>query len=510
MQSVAEPTGKIPFLKRYHFLFLLIFVLLTTSSCFGYGAQRDRPPQFPPENVVEAASQAQDSQAQEVNAVEPQAVVPTFTPTATPAAPVAMPMTQTAAAIAPTVTLAPPTVTAAPTPTPIFTGAIVEAVYLDTYSIDNINGLIWQFYPPSNQTQALYAIDRYQIRFETVNELSSLVSIRAEIYVPRVTEPTAFPVFAYGAGTTGIGNDCAPLDEVTHQRNWGAYRTHMLSYASQGYISVLPLWQGYDDVNRTHPYFISELEGYILLDATRAVYKFFEQPPSPDIYAWPLDAVFYGGYSQGGHGAFAADKMAPWYAPEISVRGIIGHAAAPDVEALMRERPSLAPYIIYAYRDFFGPDIIRPEDVFLPQWLPTFDVDASTKCVDEVYQYYPSNPQEVYNQEFADLLYSSRIGDVYPIFQQTLDMNYAGTWTNVRTPALMLHGATDPIVTPATVERFIGHMCQLGKTVTYNLYPGINHFLIRQTSFVDTLQWMEQMLNGESPRSDCARITQNQ
>lgn len=495
--SVMKPPSTRIIFKRLSSLLLLILITWGTSACFWYPAPRGPVARGSDDLSAEAAAPAQMAGDD-----APRAVVPTYTPTATLLPP-------TDAPPAPTATLIPPTATAAPTATPVFTGAVVEATYLDTFSVDSINELIRQFYPAPNQVQALYAIDRYQIRFETVNELSALVSIRAEIYVPRVSEPTPFPVFAYGAGTTGIGNDCAPLDEVTRQRNWGGYRTHMLSYASQGYISVLPLWQGYDDATRTHPYFISELEGYILLDATRAVYKFFEQPPSADILAWPLDAVFYGGYSQGGHGAFAADKMAPWYAPELSVRGIVGHAAAPNVEALMRERPSLAPYIIYAYRDFFGKDIIRPEDVFLPQWVPTFNEDAATKCVDEVYSYYPSNPQQVYTPDFAELLFNKQLGEVYPIFQQTLDMNYAGTWTNIRTPAIMLHGATDPIVTPGTVEEFIGHMCQLGKTITYNLYPGINHFVIRQNSFVDTLQWMEQILNGESPRSDCARFAES-
>ncbi|MEZ4725704.1 MAG: hypothetical protein R3E79_01060 [Caldilineaceae bacterium] len=41
----------------------------------------------------------------------------------------------------------------------------------------------------------------------------------------------------------------------------------MLSYASQGYIAVLPLWQGYDNENGTHPYFVARLEGYLMLDA---------------------------------------------------------------------------------------------------------------------------------------------------------------------------------------------------------------------------------------------------
>lgn len=434
---------------------------------------------------------------------QPRTIVPTYTPTGV--APTADATASSVPLIIPTPT---PTITPPPTATPVLTGEILEARLLDSYSIDTINGLIAGFYPASNQRWAQYAVDHYQIRFTTTNEAGESIAIRSDLYVPRVDGPTPFPVFVYGAGTTGIGNECAPLDEAARQRNWGNYRTHMLSYAAQGYIGALPLWQGYDDPQRTHPYFISELEGYILLDATRALYNFFAQPFAGEIWAWPLDAVFYGGYSQGAHGAFAADKMAPWYAPELSIKGIIGHASAPSVEALLRERPSLAPYIVYAYREFYGNDVIDPADVFLPQWSATFDDDAPTKCVDEVYRYYPSSPQQMYQPAFLELLMTQQLGEVFPHFQQTLDMNYAATWTNTRTPALMLHGGVDPIVTQQTAEEFIDRLCQMGKPVTYYLYPGADHFVTRQQSFADTVDWMQAILRSENPATTCTSFTQ--
>ena len=65
----------------------------------------------------------------------------------------------------------------------------------------------------------------------------------------------------------------------------------MLSYATQGYIAVLANWQGFDDPNQTHPYFVAELEGYVMLDVTRAVYDFFANLPAEDILARPAQAV---------------------------------------------------------------------------------------------------------------------------------------------------------------------------------------------------------------------------
>jgi len=267
---------------------------------------------------------------------------------------------------------------------------LIDARPIDSYTVETITNLSNNFYSDVPSYPARYSVDRYQLRFQTLNQAHELTTIRAELFVPRVDFFSEFPVFVYGSGTTGIGNNCAPLDELTRGRNWGSYRTHMLSYAAQGYISILPLWQGYDDLAQTHPYFVAELEGPVMLDATRAVYRFFEA--NADLQARPAAAVFFGGYSQGGHGAFSADAMTAAYAPELPIKGIIGHATAPNVEALMREAPSLAPYIVYAYREYYGPDVVDPALVFQERWLPTFYNDASTKCVDEIFGYYSNDP----------------------------------------------------------------------------------------------------------------------
>lgn len=388
------------------------------------------------------------------------------------------------------------------TPPPLLqTGTLIDAQLLDSYTVDTINNFSTNFYKNVPSYPARYSVDRYQLRFQTINQHHELTTIRAELYVPRVDFTAEFPIFVYGSGTTGIGNSCAPLDELTRGRNWGSYRVHMLSYAAQGYISILPLWQGYDDPTKTHPYFVAELEGPVMLDATRAVYRFFETNAS--LQARPAAAIFFGGYSQGGHGAFSADAMAAAYAPELPIKGIIGHATAPNVEALMREAPSLAAYIVYAYRDYYGPDVIDPVSVFQERWLPTFYNDASNKCVDEIYDYYNGGQANLYLPGFSNALYSGQLGFNFPYFKQALDQNDVGRTVNPNTPALLLHGSADPIVTAQTNEQFMRQICAQGKPVTYYLYDNVHHFQTRQHSFVDTLNWMQSILSGIPVRSDC-------
>jgi hypothetical protein len=175
-----------------------------------------------------------------------------------------------------------------------------------------------------------------------------------------------------------------------------------LSYAAQGFITVLPHWQGYDDPTRKHNYFIARLEASIMLDATRAVYELFNKNLLPNVPARPAQAVFYGGYSQGGHGAFAALDAASQYAPELPIKGVVGHATAPDVEAILRERPPLARtscMLINYYGDH------RPRAIFLSNWLPTFytmpQPNASMRFI-----ILSRRPKAALPLEFLDALYT--------------------------------------------------------------------------------------------------------
>jgi pimeloyl-ACP methyl ester carboxylesterase len=337
--------------------------------------------------------------------------------------------------------------------------------------------------------------------------LGEEITIQADLRFPRVASETEFPLFVYGSGTTGIANECATLNEYMNRRAWGNYRAHLSAYATQGYITAIANWQGFDDPDQTHPYFVAELEGYVMLDLTRAVYDFFSDLPSADILARPADAVFFGGYSQGGHGAFASDAMAPRYAPELNIVGVVGHAIAPDVEGLMNDSPLYAPYIVYAYRAYYGEQIIDPQDFLQERWVATFDQDV-TKCIDHVLGYYPNTHDTMYTPRFRDALQNDRLDEEFPEFKAMLDLNYVGREVNLSTPAIILHGEADPIVRLRTVEPLVRRFCEVDKSVTYHVYPGVDHFKIRQASHMDTLMWMQDIVAGNTPVSDCERFTQ--
>jgi hypothetical protein len=412
----------------------------------------------------------------------------------------------------PTATPLPPAPTEPPTSTPLpptRSGTIVEGTISkqESLALDKIDRVLGGYLSTQMCPASQYPIDIYRIWFRTRDRAGEAIAVQAEIYVPRVQIEKEFPLFVYGSGTTGIANECATLNEYRASRRWGNYRAHLSAYATQGYIAAIANWQGFDDPNQTHPYFVAELEGYVVLDLTRAIYDFFSNPPSEDVLARPADAVFFGGYSQGGHGAFAGDVMAPQYAPELNIVGVIGHAIAPDVQGLMNDSPLYAPYIVYAYRAYYGQELIDPQDFFQERWMASFERDV-TKCIDHALGYYPNTHQGQYTPRFREALQNGQLAVEFPEFKAMLDLNYSGREVNPSTPAIILHGAADPIVQLRTVEPFVRRLCAENKSVTYRVYSGVNHFTTRQHSHIDTLAWMQDLLAGNTPPSDCERFTE--
>ena len=384
-------------------------------------------------------------------------------------------------------------------------GAIVKSQLVETVAADEINRLSATFYPASNLIDALYAVDVYRLTVQSTDEVGAAIMIQTDLFIPRVGRETALPVLGYAPGTTGLGDGCPPSQEYTLGRQWGDYRTHMLSYAGQGFIGVLPDGMSYTNPDRPHEYFIAELEAHTLLDAARAGYAFFAKPPTA-IKARPQKALFLAGYSNGGHTAFAAKDFAAEYAPELPLRGVISHGATTNVEALLRESPIFTPYLIYAYRHFFGAEVIGPEDVFLDNWLPSFDQDALTKCVDDIFVYYTNDPQGMYRPEFRTALFNEKLVEQYPLFKAVLDANYAGTFGGFTIPAAFFQGTADYVVTPESQQSFAKLLCIKGEPVTYVTLPAVQHVNTRQVSFKATLAWMQGIAKGQTPQSNCAQI----
>jgi hypothetical protein len=421
-------------------------------------------------------------------------------PTATSPAPTATLPAPTATSPAPTATLPPPTATSPPptatVPAPTATTEVVTPMVTggDVTDIRHI-----ELYRPSGP----YPVELYRITFETLDEASERVETQADLYIPYVDTEEAFPILGHAAGTTGIGNGCAPLDERTTGRSWGSYHNQSLAYAAQGYIVVFPNWLHFEDPQRTHTYFVSELQGQTILDAVRAAYAVWDRGQELATQAKPAQAVFMMGYSSGGHAIFAAKDRAQDYAPELPIKGVIGFGPVTNPGLLLQEDPIFGPYLVYAYRDFYGQDVIDPAAVYAPTWVSNFEEDVLSICVDGIFSYYSHSARRMYLPEFRQVLYDGELATAFPEFAERLAENTAGLAGGTDIPALILQGTADTVITPPSQRDFRDQLCALGNSVTWIEYAAASHAATRARAYDDALAWMEDAAQGRTPRSDC-------
>lgn len=396
---------------------------------------------------------------------------------------------------------APATALITTTPTPLPTPTATPRSFAARQAGRLVSTEFWTTFEPAGN----YVIDVYRLRYRTVDQNERVAEVEANLYVPRVAKPAEFPIFIYAPGTTGLGDQCAPLNEWSSGKNWGAYHSYMLEYTAQGFIGVLPNYQGLGDESRTHPYFIAELQARSLLDAARAAFNFFDE--SPPVEAEPMAAVVIAGYSSGGHAAFAAKDFVTTYAPELPLKGVIGHGPTTNIITLFKEDAVFSPYIVQAYRDFYGPDIVDPAQIFQDRWLPSFEADVMSRCVDNVFRYYSSSARQMYRSEFTEALFADRLPRLVPAFKAALEANQAGLApAGVEIPVLILQGTADQVVTPPSQTQFAASLCELGNHVNYISYPAVSHPNIRRASFRDTINWIESAAGGNLPESSCASL----
>lgn len=382
-------------------------------------------------------------------------------------------------------------------------GTILDVEYLGSYTPTAIQLENEVLFEKAGVPEPRYEVEHYLLHFQSTDVDGSTARIRAQLFVPRFPQPTESPVYVFGAGTTGVSEKCAPIVEIPAINRWGHFRANMLAYAGEGFITIFPEYLGFGDPETPQRYFSKVAEAHVMLDAARAVYAFFEQNTSP---AQPSDALFLGGFSQGGHAAHSAADLQPQYAPELTITGLVGYGQTNDVAMLMREMAYYSPYIIYTYAEIYGRELIDPADYLLPTWMPTLEQDIHGLCVEEFQHHYPRDGVELFTPDFYNALHADtegfRLARSFPEMARILRENRAG-FDGHGLPSLVLHGEQDIIVSVAAQERFVAALCRGGSPVRFVVLPGARHRDVRPDGFAYSVTWMKNLAAGGTPPSDC-------
>lgn len=364
-------------------------------------------------------------------------------------------------------------------------GRLIEVTDTGTLSPKEIDRTIAPLFEGYDPPTARYPVQTFLIRFQSRYPDGRTAPITAQLFVPVLPAESQRPVYLFAPGTTGLLDVCRVSREHIAGINWGLYRSHMLSFAGQGVIGLLPDYTGFGDPDHLQYYYHAETEGMMILDAVRAVRFFFDRER---FRVRPAPAVHLAGYSQGGHATFAAADLRRAYAPDVEIAGIVGYGPATDMEALFREFTVVTPMVVQTYQRIYGSQVIDPAQILAPRWAETLEYDVTRQCVGAMQSYYPWAADRMFAEPFYESLMAGTLSVTHPDIFEVLRQNSPGL-SGHGIPVLILQGTEDIVVYPESQAEFVTALRSRGSDVRYLVYEGYRHDT-RQISFDEVLRWI--------------------
>ena len=312
--------------------------------------------------------------------------------------------------------------------------------------------------------------------------------VSGSVFTPKGPAPVGgWPVIAFGHGTTGIDEPCAP----SLSENLLGFSSIVVGYANLGYAVALPDYEGLGSPG-VHPYTDARTAGLNMIDAVRALRHTF-----PDVSnRWA--AV---GGSQGGGAAWAADEQAASYAPELDLVGAVAYVPAADVAGIvdkavantMTADQALAFQSIVESLARTHPDVRRDDfrrGAAARYW------DLLSAC---------SGPKV---SDRAAAAASVRPGDFAPASRAAADRvrGLLEAWAlpqrRLSAPLSVTYSGRDTFIDPRWTTGAIARACALGGTVVWQLQPDKGHGDVDLPSRFD---WIADRFAGKPVANDCLR-----
>lgn len=310
--------------------------------------------------------------------------------------------------------------------------------------------------------------------------------VTGSVFTPTGPVPDGgWPVIAFGHGTTGEDEPCAPSLSASLLGN----SSIVAGYILLGYAVALPDYQGLGAPG-VHPYTDARTAGLNLIDAVRALRKTFANVSN----RWA--AV---GGSQGGGAVWAADEQAASYAPDLELVGAVAYVPAADVSGVidkaqagtMTDDQRLALIGIVESLARLHADVNRDD---YRRGAAARDWDALSAC---------SGPRVVQRNAAVEAL---RPGDVAPATPEAAERlrRILKAWAlpqkRLSAPLSVIYGGRDTFIDAQWTTGAIARACALGGTVDWQLQPDKGHGDVDVTSRLD---WIADRFAGKPLAGNC-------
>ncbi|EFC86153.1 lipase family protein [Parafrankia sp. EUN1f] len=282
--------------------------------------------------------------------------------------------------------------------------------------------------------------------------------------------PGGRQLVAFGHGTTGINDSCAPSRADSPLSTVGG----TLQLARDGNVLAITDYTGLGGPGE-HPIYVADVEGKAVLDAARAARSLTAAQVGRDVVLW--------GYSQGGQAVLAAGGLATAYAPDLPVRGVAATAPLADLRTSLRELLATPGGVGYLLLAVLGVTVADP--AVNPAGLLT----ATGRRLSAL----------AHNRCAIDLLQASTGESVTSVFTSDplRTEPFAGAlerqWQQLEKPGppkLVLQGDLDTVIRQPTTDNVVRALCAAGGPVEYRRYQLADHLTVVNASMRDLSAWI--------------------
>jgi len=315
------------------------------------------------------------------------------------------------------------------------------------------------------------------------------IAVSGLVAAPTEPAPAAgYDVVTWAHGTKGVSDSCAP--SKGYRSGFHDFYDIAPELVAAGYVGVMSDYEGLGTPG-LHPYLVGPSEGRGVLDIVKAAQQIEEASAGSRVVIW--------GRSQGGHGALFAGELAPSWAPELDVLGVISAAPASEFQAIITSGVLLpgargfiwqltigfeASYAELSIEDVYAPDSLMAIEALLDQGACGDEFGEVAATFDGAG--FATSPLEI------------------PAWVNRLEENSPG---NVPTdvPILLIQGQEDSVVPILLTNVLENRLCDIGNEVEYRVFPGYGHNDSTEKNMPLMLEWTAARFAGEPASTTCGQ-----
>ncbi len=313
------------------------------------------------------------------------------------------------------------------------------------------------------------------------------IAVSGMVAAPTGSPPAVgYDVVTWGHGTKGVADPCTP--SRFYRSGFHDFFDIAPELVAAGYVGVASDYEGLGTPG-IHPYLVGASEGRGQLDIVKAARQIDEAGAGSRVVIW--------GRSQGGHAALFSGEIAPDWAPELEVMGVIAAAPASELVGIVGFGPVVPGARGFIWQMSVGfeavYDDLSIDDIYTEDAVATMrgliDQEACGGEWGEV-------SREVENAGFA-----TNPGDL-PAWAERLEQNSPAR-ARTEVPILLLQGTDDEVVPKVLTDILNTNLCAIESQVDYRVFEGFGHNDSTLMNMPLMLEWTAARFAGEPAMTTC-------